>query len=178
VVIASGDKLLGGPQAGLLVGRAETIRRLAKHPLARAVRSDKLTLAAIEATLRGPETPVQAALHADPARLRERTEGLAARLAAAVQGPCEVVPHEGRVGGGGAPGVPLPGWAIELPEAMAPRLRAGAVAVVARVHRGRCLVDLRCIPESDDELLLECLIEALGDAGAAPHSAPRGLGSR
>lgn len=178
VVIASGDKLLGGPQAGLLVGRAETIRRLAKHPLARAVRSDKLTLAAIEATLRGPETPVQAALHADPARLRERTEGLAARLAAAVQGPCEVVPHEGRVGGGGAPGVPLPGWAIELPEAMAPRLRAGAVAVVARVHRGRCLVDLRCIPESDDELLLECLIEALGDAGAAPDSAPRGLGPR
>ncbi|RUQ02139.1 L-seryl-tRNA(Sec) selenium transferase, partial [Kocuria sp. HSID17582] len=69
-VIASGDKLFGGPQAGLLLGRAETITRLARFPLARAVRADKLTLAALEATLRGGPTPVARSLHADPERLR------------------------------------------------------------------------------------------------------------
>lgn len=154
VVIASGDKLLGGPQAGLLLGRRDAIGRLAKHPLARAVRADKLALAALEATLRGPGTPVGYALHADPARLHERTLALAARLDA------PVVPHDGRVGGGGAPGHPLPGWAIELPEDYAERLRLGEPAVLARVHGGRCLVDLRCIPEASDDLLIGALIAA------------------
>lgn len=154
VVIASGDKLLGGPQAGLLLGRRDAIERLAKHPLARAVRADKLALAALEATLRGPGTPVRDALHADPARLHERTLVLATRLGA------PVVPHDGRVGGGGAPGHPLPGWAIELPADYAERLRLGEPAVLARVHDGRCLVDLRCIPEASDGLLLDALIAA------------------
>ena len=72
VVIASGDKLLGGPQAGILLGRSRTIQRLATHPLARAVRADKLTLAALEATVTGGPSPVTRSLHADPARLRER----------------------------------------------------------------------------------------------------------
>lgn len=106
VVIASGDKLLGGPQAGLLLGRAEVIQRLARHPLARAVRADKLTLAALEATLIGGPAPVARSLHADPGRLRERTETLARDLAGARGGDVTVVPHDGRVGGGGAPGVP------------------------------------------------------------------------
>ena len=118
-VIAGGDKLLGGPQAGLLLGRAETVRRLARFPLARAVRADKLTLAALEATLRGGATPVDVALHAEPGRLRERAEALADAVGA------EVVPHDGRVGGGGAPGVPLHGWAVRLPEAAAHSLRLG-----------------------------------------------------
>src|SRR6185295_12885996 len=81
LVTASGDKLLGGPQAGLLLGRADLVERLRRHPLARALRVDKLTLAALEATLAGP-TPTWQALHADPARLRERTDGLRAALAA------------------------------------------------------------------------------------------------
>ena len=112
VVIASGDKLLGGPQAGLLLGRTEIIARLARHPLARAVRADKLALAALEATVAGGPPPVVQALHADPERLRRRTDTARRRPSA-----YPVVAHDGRVGGGGAPGVALPGWALRLPEA-------------------------------------------------------------
>ena len=154
-VIASGDKLLGGPQAGLLLGRTETVRRLARFPLARAVRADKLTLAALEATLRGGRPPVDVALHAEPGRLRERAEALAAVVDA------EVVPHDGRVGGGGAPGVPLHGWAVRLPEAVARPLRLGRPAVLPRVHDGACLVDLRCVPESRDHELTDAVAAAL-----------------
>ena len=154
-MIASGDKLLGGPQAGLLLGRTETVRRLARFPLARAVRADKLTLAALEATLRGGRPPVDVALHAEPGRLRERAEALAAAVDA------EVVPHDGRVGGGGAPGVPLHGWAVRLPEAVARPLRLGRPAVLPRVHDGACLVDLRCVPESRDRDLVDAVTAAL-----------------
>ncbi|MBM6591582.1 L-seryl-tRNA(Sec) selenium transferase [Brevibacterium sp. RIT 803] len=151
VVIVSGDKLLGGPQAGLILGRSDAVQRIAKHPLARAMRTDKLTLAAIEATVANTENPVRQALHIDVDRLRERSE----RLAGLVSGT--VVAHDGRVGGGGAPGVPLPGWAIELPEELARPLRLGDPAVVARVHQGRCLVDLRCVPEADDDRIGEAV---------------------
>ncbi|NUO92236.1 MAG: L-seryl-tRNA(Sec) selenium transferase, partial [Dermatophilaceae bacterium] len=152
---ASGDKLLGGPQAGLVLGEAMTVERLRRHPLARALRVDKLTLAALEATLRGPVPPVTAYLHADAGGLRARTD----RLAEAVGG--EVVAVEGRVGGGGAPGVPLPGWAVALPEECAERLRAGDAVVVARVERGRCLVDLRCVPADSDGDLERAVLAAL-----------------
>ncbi|NKX53730.1 L-seryl-tRNA(Sec) selenium transferase [Arthrobacter mobilis] len=155
VVIASGDKLLGGPQAGLLLGRAEVIARLARHPLARALRADKLALAALEATVSGEAPPVTAALHADPVRLRGRTEALAEAVG------CAVVEHDGRVGGGGAPGVPLPGWAVRLPEGAARLLRTGSPAVLPRVHGGACLVDLRCIPEDEDERLADAVRAAL-----------------
>lgn len=158
-VIASGDKLLGGPQAGLLLGRSETIRRLARFPLARAVRADKLTLAALEATLRGGPTPVASALHADPRHVRERAEALAAAVGA------DVVEHDGRVGGGGAPGVPLPGWAVRLPEAAARPLRLGTPAVLPRVHDGACLVDPRCVPEERDPDLLAAMRAALAEVG-------------
>ncbi|WP_396658484.1 L-seryl-tRNA(Sec) selenium transferase [Microbacterium sp.] len=163
LVIASGDKLLGGPQAGLVLGRHEAVRSLARHPLARAVRSDKLTLAAIEATLRGGRTPVHAALHVDPVRLRGRTEQLAARVGAAV------VPHDGRVGGGGGAGVPLPGWAVALPEDVAEPLRRGDPAVLARVHAGRCLIDLRCVAEEDDERLAVAVQTAKEAAARGPE---------
>jgi len=148
VVTASGDKLLGGPQAGLLLGRADVVERLRRHPLARALRVDKLTLAALEATLRGPSTPTWAALTADPDRLRAR----ATRLAELVGG--HVVESDGAVGGGGAPGQRLPGWAVALPVETAARLRAGQPCVVGRVEKDRCLLDLRCIPEADDDLLV------------------------
>lgn len=155
VVTASGDKLLGGPQAGLVLGHADVVQRLSRHPLARAVRADKLTLAALEATVGGARAPVTQFLHADPDRLRER----ARRIADAVQ--ATVVPHDGRVGGGGAPGVPLPGWAVRLPEPAAVRLRTGTPAVLPRIHDGACLVDLRCVPEADDERLLAAVRAAL-----------------
>ena len=155
VVIASGDKLLGGPQAGLLLGRREVITQLARHPLARAVRADKLALAALEATVAGGTPPVVQALHADAGNLRRRTERLAGELGV------PVVPHDGRVGGGGAPGFPLPGWALRLPEGLAPLLRTGDPAVLPRVHDGSCLIDLRCVPAADDDRILEAVRHAL-----------------
>lgn len=154
VVIVSGDKLLGGPQAGLILGRRDAVQTIAKHPLARAMRTDKLTLAAIEATVANSANPVHEALHIDVDRLKARTQ----RLAELVSGTA--VAHDGRVGGGGAPGVPLPGWAVELPEALAHSLRLGEPAVVARVHQGRCLVDLRCVPETDDDRVVEAVNRA------------------
>ena len=148
LVTGSGDKLLGGPQAGLLLGRTAVVERLRRHPLARALRVDKLTLAALEATLRGPRTPTWSGLHADPDALRGRCAALAAALADTVE--AEVVPSAGAVGGGGAPGLDLPGCAVTLPTAYAAALRTGEPPLVARVERGRCLVDLRCVDPADD----------------------------
>lgn len=155
LVIMSGDKLLGGPQAGVVLGRAEWVQRLATHPLVRAVRADKLTLAAMEATVAGSVSPVRGAVHADPGELRRRTE----RIAVEIDAP--VVPHDGRVGGGGAPGVPLPGWAVRLPVDAAARLRTGDPAVLARVTDGGCLLDLRCVPTEDDDRVLSAVRAAL-----------------
>lgn len=156
IVTCSGDKLLGGPQAGLVLGRADVVQRLRRHPLARALRVDKLTLAALEATLLGPVTPVEQALSADPEQLRRRAEA----LAAAVGG--DVVAVHGAVGGGGAPGVPLPGWAVALPDRRRPddwagALRTGQPPVVGRVEKGRCLLDLRCIQPADDARLADAV---------------------
>lgn len=161
VVTASGDKLLGGPQAGIVLGRADLVERMARHPLARAVRMDKLGLAALEATLDGPAPPTSAYLHADEQRLRARAEQLAAAVADLAP-DVQVVPHDGRVGGGGAPGVPLPGWAVALPEATAHPLRTGDPAVLPRVTGGACLVDLRCVPEVDDDRVVAAVRAALG----------------
>lgn len=157
LVTASGDKLLGGPQAGLALGEAAVVERLRRHPLARALRVDKLTLAALEATVRGPRPPVTAYLHADVDAVRARTERLAERLGV------RVVPVVGAVGGGGAPGLELPGCALELPEGCAVLLRRGDPGVVARLEGGRCLVDLRCVPPHEDELLAGALERALSE---------------
>ncbi|MGX7672998.1 L-seryl-tRNA(Sec) selenium transferase [Plantactinospora sp. DSM 117369] len=150
LVTASGDKLLGGPQAGLLLGDAELVELLRRHPLARALRVDKLTLAALEATLTGPETPTWRALRTTPAALRLRTERLRDQLAAAGL-RAEVVPHDAVVGGGGAPEVTLDSWALALPEEYAEPLRLGDPPVLGRLERGRLLLDLRCVPVDRDE---------------------------
>jgi L-seryl-tRNA(Ser) seleniumtransferase len=154
LVTASGDKLLGGPQAGLIAGRAELITKLRRHPLARALRVDKLTLAALEATLCGPPSPTAMALHADPNELRARAEAIAAELG----DEAEVAASEGVVGGGSGPGVVLPGWVVSLPERYATPLRVGEPAVVARVERGRCLLDPRCVPPSADGDLVRAVL--------------------
>jgi L-seryl-tRNA(Ser) seleniumtransferase len=152
LVTASGDKLLGGPQAGLLLGEAALLQRLRRHPLARALRVDKLTLAALEATLRGPRTPTSMALHADPDDLRERAERLRESIAGAGF-EVAVAPSAAVVGGGGAPGVELPSWAVTLPERYAPALRRADTPILGRIEKGRLLLDLRCVPADEDALL-------------------------
>jgi L-seryl-tRNA(Ser) seleniumtransferase len=166
----SGDKLLGGPQAGILVGARAAIAACRAHPLARAVRIDKLSLAALEATLalhRDPalargELPVLAMLALDPGELRAR----ASRLAAAAGG--EVIDAVGRVGGGALPMLELRGPVVALDpgpagaDALAAALRAGDPAVVGRIERGRVLLDPRTL--ASDEI----------DAAAAAVVAVRG----
>ncbi|KAA8723787.1 L-seryl-tRNA(Sec) selenium transferase [Corynebacterium spheniscorum] len=157
LVIASGDKLFGGPQAGLIAGKKSYVQALRQHPLARAVRVDKLTLAAIEATIYGHDTaPVLQALRSDPEELRRRTEKLAADV-----GVGEVIEHEGRVGGGGAPEYPLPGWALALPAGLSALLRQptdpDTAVVVAREYQGHTLIDLRCVPEEEDAAVADAL---------------------
>jgi L-seryl-tRNA(Ser) seleniumtransferase len=171
VVTCSGDKLLGGPQAGLVFGSAGQLQAMRRHPLARALRVDKLTLAGLEASLLGPATPTSRYLHADPDLLRRRCDDLLAALSGepelfgdaelaaelAESGRCAVVPSDGAVGGGGAPGVRLPGWALSLPARFAERLRTGDPAVVGRIERNRCLLDLRCVEPADDSAVLAAI---------------------
>ncbi len=177
LVTASGDKLLGGPQAGLLLGRPETVSRLARHPLARALRVDKLTLAALEATLTGPAAPVTQAMTATLSSIRERAEAQAGRLAIAGV-DCRAVPTAAAVGGGGGPGVTLPSAALSLPEQLARDLRSGAAvrrgdvpAVVGRIEGGRLLLDLRSVTSADDERLAAAVLAAAA-RGAPPFAAP------
>ncbi len=155
VVTCSGDKLLGGPQAGLVLGVATAVESMRRHPLARAFRLDKVSLAALEATLRGPIPSARRYLHADPERLRWRCENIAADMG------FEVVRSDGAVGGGSAPGIALPGWAIALPVALARPLRLGRPSVVGRVERNRLLIDLRCVPEDDDPAVRKAITAAL-----------------
>jgi L-seryl-tRNA(Ser) seleniumtransferase len=156
LVTFSGDKLLGGPQAGLVCGRAALVTTLARHPLYRALRVDKVTLAALEATLgdhlAGRATPVAAALAATRDALDARATALVAAL-----GWGEVVDLEGQAGGGSLPGEVLPSrgvrWACADPERAARLLRTGEPAVLVRVHRGAVLIDVRTVaPGEVDEL--------------------------
>jgi L-seryl-tRNA(Ser) seleniumtransferase len=162
LVTFSGDKLLGGPQAGLIVGRAELVERLRRHPLARALRVDKTTIAGLEATLlaylRGrahEEIPVWRMISAQPEGLRARAEWIAASLRA------EVVGCASAVGGGSLPGQTLPSYAVAVdvadPEALARALRRGEPAVVARIAEGRLLLDVRTVLPEQDEWLVTAL---------------------
>lgn len=157
LVLASGDKLVGGPQAGLILGKKEWVERVARHPLARAMRADKLLLAALEATVAGPTPPVLEALHTEPAALKTRTEKLARAIHERVNVMCEVVPHDGRVGGGGGAEVPIPGWALRVPEHLASELRALERPIIATTRDGACLIDVRCIPEFEDDELASAI---------------------
>jgi L-seryl-tRNA(Ser) seleniumtransferase len=157
LVLASGDKLLGGPQAGLVLGRADLVQRLRRHPLYRALRVDKTTLAALEATLRGPLPPVQEMLGADLDGLRERARSLAARFAAAGL-DAVAVDAEARVGGGGAPEHPLPSAAVSLPSGYADALRGARPPVVGYVEGGRMLLNLRSLPPSADDSLAAAVL--------------------
>jgi len=166
LVTASGDKLLGGPQAGLLLGRGDLVARLARHPLARALRVGKMTMAALEATLTGPPVPVAAALTADEEFLTGRAERLSAMLASSGL-DARAVPSRAVVGGGGAPGVTLPSAAVSLPERLAGPLRSSDAvrggahpAVIGRTEGGRLLLDLRAVPHGDDDALAAAVIAA------------------
>jgi L-seryl-tRNA(Ser) seleniumtransferase len=168
LVTASGDKLLGGPQAGLLLGRGDLIAALRRHPLARALRVDKLTLAALEATLRGPATPTATALHEPVERLRDRAGRLAARLAGAGL-DARVTESDAVVGGGGAPGVRLPSAAVSLPATLGSSLRKNRPPVAGRIEDGRLLLDLRTVDPADDDLLREAVLAA---AAGLPAGVP------
>jgi len=161
LVTGSGDKLLGGPQAGLLVGRAPLIERCRRHPLYRALRPDRAALATLEGVLRlhlaGSPLPVDR-LWPDPEAHRARLERAAAALVAGV------VPAEAFLGGGSAPEVPIPGEALSLPgnDGLLARLRLGDPPVVGYLRQGRLILDLRTVAPEDDEALIAAVRAAAG----------------
>jgi L-seryl-tRNA(Ser) seleniumtransferase len=173
-VVVSGDKLFGGPQAGIVVGGSALIARLRSNPLCRALRVDKVTLAGLEATAR---------LHLDPARavreiptlrmlaetaesVRARAQGVAGALVALGVG-AEVVSSAATVGGGTYPDVVLPSWAVAPASgsgatALAARLRAGSTPVVGRIEEDRLLLDLRTVAREEADVLVRAVAEAVG----------------
>ncbi len=165
LVLFSGDKLLGGPQAGIVVGRHELVERCRRAPLARALRLDKLRLAALESSVADHERdaredlPLWAMATADLDGLRSRAE----RIAAACDGT--VVQTEAVLGGGSTPGGRLPSWGVALPgpaDELAARLRTGDPGVVARILDDRVVADLRSVPVDQDDVLLSALRTATG----------------
>jgi L-seryl-tRNA(Ser) seleniumtransferase len=170
LVCFSGDKLLGGPQAGIVVGRADLVERLRRHPLQRALRIDKLSLAALEGTLQlyleperaTREVPVLRALREDAAVVRARAE----RLAAALGG--EVEETVARVGGGALPLTEIPSFACALDESLAAPLRVGEPPVVGVVRDGKLLLDCRTL--RDDDLLEVEIAVRRACAGRGPSS--------
>lgn len=161
VVMFSGDKLLGGPQAGIIVGSTATVGRVRQHPLMRALRVDKLTYAALEATLaehaagRAQSIPVVRMIVLSTAEIGRRAEALAARLSTSSI-HADVVDGFSAIGGGSAPGRRLPTRlvAIALPASkLEAALRAERPGVVARIEGGRVLIDLRTVPPEQDELI-------------------------
>lgn len=174
VVTLSGDKLLGGPQAGIILGRPDLVDAMRANPLCRSVRPDKLTLAALEATLalyRDPETavreiPTLRMLGADARDLETRAKAMALRLEdAGIPGAVE--PAAGAVGGGAYPGVELPGFAVVVrppnAEELARRLRTGDPPVVARVRDDRVWLDPRTVSPAEEDELVVAVIRAFGE---------------
>ncbi len=174
IVTLSGDKLLGGPQAGLLLGRRDLIESMRANPLCRALRVDKLTLAALEATLAlyleperaRREIPTLRMLTLTEAELRERAERLTAALRAE-DIPAEAVAADSAVGGGAFPALALPTWVVRIGDdgfsasRLEHRLRTGQPPVVARVADGRVLVDPRTVMAEEEEALLNAVRAAV-----------------
>ena len=165
VLSFSGDKLLGGPQAGIILGRKQYLDILKCHPLARAMRVDKLTLAALEATLRAyadgtelREIPVLSMLARRPEELRYRADGLCASLRS-LGAAAEVVPAESPVGGGSVPTQTLPSFAVAVTPtdsaaALEARLRQRLRPIIVRIAHDRCLLDVRTLfPADHDEII-------------------------
>jgi L-seryl-tRNA(Ser) seleniumtransferase len=178
LVVFSGDKLLGGPQAGIALGRAELVRKLAKHPLARAVRVDKMTLAALEVTLRerllGAVTPVARMLAASPAELRRRAGYMMVRLADRGL-DCELIEGASAVGGGSLPGQELATVLLALPgpaTQLAAALRRGRPAVLARIEAGRCCIDPRTVLRGQDDQLQDAIEAAVAAVSRPGHPHP------
>jgi len=165
VVTFSGDKLLGGPQAGIVAGKAEPVRKMSRDPLARAVRIDKLTLAALEATLRQrvsgheSEIPVERMLHASAADVRRRAAMWLVKLAdRGVE--AELVEDASAVGGGSLPEHALPTVLLPLrgpASKLADALRRGNPPVIARIANDRCCIDARTVLRGEDETLIDAV---------------------
>jgi L-seryl-tRNA(Ser) seleniumtransferase len=173
LVSFSGDKLLGGPQAGLIVGRRELVDRLRRHPLARALRVDKTTIAGLEATLRSylagraqEELPVWRMIAAPLETLRARAEALTARLRSGGR-DAEPIACQSTIGGGSLPGETQASAGVALRGAeggadmLAAALRAGEPAVVARIADGRVIVDLRTVLPDEDMALATAIERAM-----------------
>lgn len=165
LVVFSGDKLLGGPQAGVIAGDARLVERCRRHPLARALRVDKARLAALEATLDAylrddrSALPAWAQLEAEPRALQLRAKALADTL------DLEVVPTTSVPGGGALPGVTLPSWGLRLPgppDDLAAAFRRADPPVVGRVDEGAFVLDLRSVPPADDDALHDAVAAVLG----------------
>lgn len=173
-VLFSGDKLLGGPQAGILVGCEAAIAPLRRHPLRRALRPDKAALVNLAATLDAflaehPErVPLYRLLGQSEASLRRRARRLARRLSPIAPG-IQAVASRAVLGGGTTPDQTLPSWAVELPdrEDLSRRLRRGDPPVVTRAEGGRLLVDLRALFPEQDRQLEAAIRDALG-SGETP----------
>jgi L-seryl-tRNA(Ser) seleniumtransferase len=162
----SGDKLLGGPQAGIIVGRKAHVDTIRRHPLMRALRVDKLTYAALEATLaeyaagRGSVSiPVQRMLTMSSEAIRPRADALAAAITKAPGWNAHVLTGMSAVGGGSAPGVELPTWLVSIEKnslsaaALEEELRGAPVPIIARIEDDRVVIDLRTVDPDDDERL-------------------------
>jgi L-seryl-tRNA(Ser) seleniumtransferase len=164
LVCFSGDKLLGGPQAGIVVGNAELVERLRRHPLQRAMRADKLTLAALEGTLALYLEPDRAMREVPVLRMSlEETHSVRARaerLAELVDG--EVEETVGRIGGGALPLAELPSFACAVEEGLAAPLRAGEPPVVGVVRDGRLLLDCRTLTDAEAEEVAAAVTTARG----------------
>jgi L-seryl-tRNA(Ser) seleniumtransferase len=174
LVCFSGDKLLGGPQAGIVVGRAELVERLRRHPLQRAVRADKLTLAALEGTLGLYLEPERAAREVPVLRMVgedvDVVRGRAERLAGLVGG--EVEETVARVGGGALPLAELPSCACAVEEELAGALRRGDPPVVGVVRDGRCLLDCRTLSDSELDEVASAVLAARDRPTSVPKPPP------
>jgi L-seryl-tRNA(Ser) seleniumtransferase len=171
LVLFSGDKLLGGPQAGIIAGKKEWIKKIEKDPLMRAFRLDKMTLAALEATLRLylneeralREVPVLRMLATPLEELKKRAEALAERLRGHAGIECEVREDVAYVGGGSLPDQSMKTWVMQVKsgrmseEQLAQRLRLGQPAVLARLHEGKVLLDVRTVHEAQESALVEAV---------------------